>query len=136
MAHAGVGWPPPPSPVGHRPVDGGFVIEEPDARQRLPVALRPAGDLHMTAFDLAAFGRAELATLVAGGTGIEAYREMGFRPGVSQRIGFAGSAGSYTARLHLEVARRRAVVVLTNAGDEADAIGDSVLPALLTVAGS
>jgi hypothetical protein len=96
----------------------------------LPAALGPAGDLHMNAADLAAFGRAQLAALDRRDPVTEVYEAMGFQSGVCKGTGFAGSAGIYTALLSLRVAEDRAIVVFTNVGDDNDVLGTTVLPAL------
>lgn len=58
------------APWGHLEIDGALVAIEPDSGPRFPAFAQPAGDLSMTAADLAAFVRAHLEGLTGDDTAL------------------------------------------------------------------
>jgi CubicO group peptidase (beta-lactamase class C family) len=101
LSSAGYDWPAsadPASPRGHWEDAGGFRADVPESFTLGPI-LRVAGDLHMNAADLCAFARSHLRRL----------------------------AGTFTVVVALQPPRGRAIVLMTNAGDESVALATGVL---------
>jgi len=129
MGSAGFGWPAPAqrdAPWGHWVTDQGFQPDPPEDALRLGPLLGPAGDLHMNVADLARFARVHLRGLAGQDSVVQAtsirtlYRALGYDARGAQKVGYVGSAGTFTAVLVLMPPRNQALVLMTNAGDDAD----------------
>jgi CubicO group peptidase (beta-lactamase class C family) len=142
---AGFGWP--AKVWGHESEKGRLVAVDPHGSYQLPDYFAPAGDVHMSSDDLAAFLRAHLramrgeATLIRPETAAVMHTKrlrgsLGF--GVGQVAGFddvatySGSADTFFTVLAISARGDVAVVVSTNAaGDAAQKAVGSTLKDLL-----
>lgn len=133
LTSAGFGWPALVSsdqPWGHFKRGDSLEPQDPHGDYQLGPLLAPAGDVHVTMADLAAFGRMHLLglagedTLLAHSTVRRMHTSLGDSPGGGYGLGFniaennhqhMGSAGTFLAVLMLRPQHERVYAVATNA---------------------
>lgn len=154
MASGGFGWPRstdhPDQPSGHmRGGAGGALVAAP-ADYVLGPDIAPAGDIHCTPRDLAAFGWNHLWGMKGndGPVRAEPFRRLhtpllppednGYAAGwvIARRDGIGavhwhnGSAGTFFAQLELHPEHNRVIVVMMNVGLEGQVIADAIIAAI------
>ncbi len=153
LQQSGFGWPAQiegsEQPRGHILTDGKLVAEDPGA-SGIGHFLAPAGDVHMSVSDLAAFGQIHLRGTQDAGTTVSS---DGFKMlhtpatgGISYACGWfveddhlwhAGSAGSFYAVLRVYPKLNRVVAVVTNVGfEKGDGPTRGIADAIMKHAGS